>query len=89
MVTKNVLQKLLDLAGQFVVDQKGKWNHAEWEGFLEKAGKLGIALNDETKRNLGNILEASKSFIGMKPIVEPKAPASATGPAKPKTKPRF
>jgi len=59
---KNSLQKVLDLAGKFVTKQHGEWNHDEWEALLPKVAKMGFEMGDETKRNLGNILEASKHF---------------------------
>ena len=64
MATKSTLQKVLDLAGQFVIVHKGAWGHKDWEQFLEGAAALGIELTDETKRNLGNILESGKCFYG-------------------------
>jgi hypothetical protein len=62
MAMKSRLQKVLDLAGQFVITRKGAWGHEDWERFLEGAVALGIELTDETKRNLGNILESCKCF---------------------------
>ena len=59
---KNSLQKVLDLAGKFVTKQEGEWNHEEWETLLPKVTKMGFEMDDETKRHLGNILEASKHF---------------------------
>lgn len=61
---KSELQKILDLAGEFVMKQEGAWEHADWESFLNKAVKAGVSIDDEGKRNLGNILEASKYFYG-------------------------
>jgi len=84
MAKKYVLQGLLDLAGNFVVEQKGQWQHAEWEELLKKAGDLGVPINDETKRNLGNILESCKHFYA---CGEAAAPARKTA-AKPKAKPK-
>jgi hypothetical protein len=59
-VKKNVAQKILDMAGDFVVKQDGAWGHDEWEAFLGNAAGAGAPMDDEGKRNLGNILEASK-----------------------------
>lgn len=72
---KSSLQKVLELAGQFVSAQKGDWCHEDWEGFLAKVAKAGISLNDESKRNLGNILEGLKFFYHMMAAPAKKAPA--------------
>ncbi|MFO7974159.1 MAG: hypothetical protein R6V12_05950 [Candidatus Hydrogenedentota bacterium] len=64
---KSSVQKLLDLAGQFITKQKGDWGHEEWEGLLAKAEALGVPVDDESKRNLGNILEAGKYFYTTMP----------------------
>ena len=81
MATKTRLQKVLDLTGQFVIAQKGVWDHDEWEAFLGKAAALGIAMDDESKRCLGNILESSKGLYSdaedgpapKKPAAKPRA----------------
>jgi hypothetical protein len=83
MATKPRLQKLLDLAAKFVIDQKGAWSHEEWLVFVGKAAALGIETNDETKRRLGNILESCKHLYSeaedappeKKPAAKPKARA--------------
>jgi hypothetical protein len=80
MAAKTLLQRVLDLAGQFVIQQKGQWDHVQWEGFLEKAAALGIGLTDETKRSLGNILESCRCFYSGETL----APAPRITPAKPK-----
>jgi hypothetical protein len=86
---KNAVQKVLDLAGEFVTKQGGAWGHNDWEGFLKKADKLGLATDDEGKRNLGNILEAAKQIYhraGIEPE-KPKAKAKAKAKAATKKKP--
>ena len=55
--TNNALGKLLDLAVKFVIDHKGSWEHADWEALLAQVPKTGFEVDDENKRNLGNILE--------------------------------
>lgn len=65
MAAKITLQELLDFAGGFVTKQKGIWEHEEWEALLKKVAGTGLELNDETKRNLGNILESAKYFYPM------------------------
>ena len=67
---KNVLEKTLELAGEFVTKREGNWGHSEWEAFLKKAAKAGIDVDDEGKRNLGNILEAAK-FLYHRADIQP------------------
>ena len=76
MPAKTRLQKLLDLSGKFVIDQKGTWSHEEWLAFVEKAAALGVETNDENKRRLGNILESCKNLYS-----EADIPAPAKKPA--------
>jgi len=86
MATKTVLQEVLDLVGKFVVKHDGSWGHADWEDFLDDATKAGVIVTDETKRNLGNILETSKFFYAMGPGAAPKKAAAKSAPKKPKAK---
>ena len=91
MPAKTILQGVLDAAGQFVVTQKGEWNHEQWEALLEKVAALGLDSSDETKRNLGNILESAKFFYGCSDCCavgasKPKAKAAAKPKAKTKAK---
>lgn len=91
MANKEItLKQLLDMTGKFVEQQRGKWEHKDWEAFLEKMSKAGVDLTDEVKRNLGNILEASKHFYSTVSSVPDKAkPKSKSKPkAKAKSKPR-
>ncbi len=84
---KEPVEKLLELAGQFIAKQKGNWDHADWEAFLNKVGTLGVPTDDESKRNLGNILEAGKFFYASMPKAAPKKKTAAKKkpPAKKKT----
>lgn len=83
--SKNALQKVLEAAGSFVIAQKGSWDHGEWESFLNKIAAQGVAVTDETKRNLGNILEASKYFYGL-PVVSPAKKKASPKKSAPKKK---
>jgi hypothetical protein len=80
------LKQLLDMTGKFVEQQRGKWEHKDWEAFLDKMSKAGIDLTDEVKRNLGNILEASKHFYSSVSTVPDKKKAKAKAASKPKAK---
>ena len=86
MATKSTLENLLDLAGKFVVTQKGEWDHTDWEALLSKAAAMGIVLNDEFKRNLGNVLESCKHFYVACPPAAAKKPTAKKTKAKAKTK---
>lgn len=79
---KSNLQKLLDLIGDFVVKQNGCWEHDEWETLVAKAHKLGVTLDDEGKRNLGNMLEAAKHFYHLAPPPAKKKTAAKKTTAK-------
>jgi non-homologous end joining protein Ku len=70
------VQKLMRMAGKFVADQNGEWDHDAWEDLLAKAAKLGVAEDDESRRNLGNILEAGKFFHQQLPDAPKKKSAS-------------
>ena len=64
MERKTLLQNILGLAGDFVVRQKGVWSHSDWERLLEQAAALGMEMSDESKRGLGNLIEACRTFYG-------------------------
>ena len=89
MAKKSLMHNVLDLSSDFVVKQGGMWDHEAWEAFLEKASALGLEINDESKRSLGNVLESCKYFLGASPACdgdgEVPAPKKRT-PAKPKEK---
>ena len=91
MATNHSIQKLLTMAGKFVVDHKGMWEHEQWESFLGEVSNMGMEVSDECKRNLGNILEASKFFYCAMPAEsDGKAPATkaATKPRAKAAKPK-
>jgi hypothetical protein len=85
MAGKNNAQKLFDLIGKFVTKNEGAWDHAGWEEFLADVEKLGLPLDDEMRRNLGNCLEAGKVFYHAAPVkktARPKARPKAKAEAK-------
>ncbi len=86
MATGVTLEKVLDLVSQFVRAQKGCWGHDEWEAFLGKAAKAGVEITDESKRSLGNLLEAAKFFYDDACSAAPKKPAAKKAAAKPAAK---
>jgi len=79
---KSAVQKVLEEAGKFVSTHNGEWEHSDWEGFLAQVQKFGFELNDENKRNVGNILEASKALYCGMPSTLPKKKAAPKKTAK-------
>lgn len=86
MPSKHTVQSVLEEAGKFIVKQKGNWNHDEWEKFLADAEKMGVPMDDEGKRSLGNILEASKHLFHVAPKTPAKKKAASKSKAKSKAK---
>ncbi|HUW61983.1 MAG TPA: hypothetical protein VMZ06_13365 [Candidatus Bathyarchaeia archaeon] len=60
MPAKTNLEAILERSAKFVVGKKAQWDHEGWESFLKSVDGLGLSMDDETKRHLGNILESSK-----------------------------
>ena len=86
---KNPVKSLLAMAGDFVTRQKGRWEHKDWEAFLDQVQKAGVVVTDELKKSLGHVLEASKQFYSGVSTVPDKKPARTAKPrakAKPKSK---
>lgn len=88
------VQKLLETAGKFVTTQKGAWDHEAWEKLVAKVEKLGVPADEEARRNLGNLLEATRHFYFAVPAsaskrkraAKSKTKAKAKSKAKPKPK---
>lgn len=87
MPVKHAVEEVLAEAGKFVVSRGGVWNHDEWECFVAGIGAMGIDLDDECRRNLGNVLEVAKYFYFTLPAVC-SAKTAAKPKAKSKAKPR-
>jgi hypothetical protein len=86
MAATHSVQKLMTMAGKFILEHEGLWDHDAWEKLIEDAAKLGMSLDTEDKRNLGNILEAGKYFFHRLPASPPKKKAAAKPKAKVKAK---
>jgi hypothetical protein len=70
----NPTKKVFTLAAAFIATQKGEWSHDAWEGLLKRTEKAGVPVqDDESKRNLGNILEGVKFFYLRAHTSEPPA----------------
>jgi hypothetical protein len=61
--TRNQLAEAFKLAQKFVRSKKGEWGHGDWEKLVKEAQKCGLDMDDEGKRNLGNLLETGKVFF--------------------------
>jgi len=55
-------RRLLEIASEFVEDQKGWWEHPDWEGFLTRLSRDGFRLSKEVEPPIGNILEIFKDY---------------------------
>ena len=55
-------RKLLEVASEFVEEQQGRWEHPDWEGFLERLSRDGFRLSKEVEPPIGNILEIFKNY---------------------------
>jgi hypothetical protein len=73
-------RKLLEIASEFVEEQQGRWEHPEWEGFLDRLGKDGFRLSEEAQPRIGNILEIFKEYYhrdGFEAIVDKRRKPAA------------
>jgi hypothetical protein len=55
-------QKLLRIASEFVEEQGGRWEHADWESFLARLSKERFSISDEARAPIGNVLEIFKKY---------------------------
>lgn len=55
-------RRLLEIASEFVEEQRGWWEHPAWEGFLERLDRDGFNLTKEVEPPIGNILEIFKEY---------------------------
>ncbi len=67
----STFDEIVKLAGDFVTQQQGNWDHAEWLDFLSTLQKKGYEISEEAQGYVGQMLEATKSFY--------KATASTQG----------
>ncbi|MBI2435616.1 MAG: hypothetical protein HYV26_22400 [Candidatus Hydrogenedentes bacterium] len=90
MAKKHTMQAVLELAGKFIVKQDGDWDHDSWEGFVGDVAELGVTVDDDLRRNLGNVLEAGKCLYAAgdssKKAKPPKKEKAAKGEGKVKNK---
>ncbi len=64
MATDNFkpINDMLDKARKFVEEQKGQWDHLQWNQLLNDLQKKGLELSDEAKHRFGEVLEGMKGI---------------------------
>lgn len=55
-------RKLLETASEFVEARRGRWEHADWEAFLQELQSRGYRLSEEHRAPIGSILEIFKKY---------------------------
>ncbi len=85
MAATHTVQELAVLVSDFVVKQRGAWDHEQWEALCGKAAGLGVELDDALQEQLGMLLENMRVFYYCMPAI-PRSRAKAK--AKPKAKPK-
>lgn len=84
--TRIFMERLFDLAGDFVKANNGTWNHTDWEKCLVEALKAGAPDTDATRLHLGNLLEAGKHFFHVTPPPPPVRRTPVAAPTAVKAK---
>lgn len=91
MVAAHNLHDLAALASEFVVKQRGIWEHEQWELLCARVAALGIELDDDLCERLGALLETLRVFyfcIPARPKRKTKAKAKTRTKAKTKARAR-
>ena len=60
--TETPFDELVKLACDFVIQQRGVWDHSAWMTFLSRVEKKGIKLSEDIQSSLGEMVEAIKQF---------------------------
>jgi hypothetical protein len=60
--TETPFDELVKLACDFVIQQRGVWDHSAWMAFLSRVEKKGIKLSEDIQSSLGEMVEAIKQF---------------------------
>ena len=58
----SLFDEIITSAKQFVEEQKGKWDHTQWESFLSDLQDKGVSITEEIKNSIGDILESLKGL---------------------------
>ena len=54
--------EIVKLAGDFVTQQKGAWDHSTWLTFLSTLKQKGYDVSEDMQAHVGQLLEAIKRF---------------------------
>ncbi len=76
MAATHTVQELAVLVSDFVVKQRGAWDHEQWEALCGKAAGLGVELDDALQEQLGMLLENMRVFYYCMPAI-PRSKAKA------------
>jgi hypothetical protein len=60
--TETPFYELVKLANDFVIQQRGVWDHSAWMDFLSRVEKKEINLSGNMESSLGEMIEAIKQF---------------------------
>ncbi len=60
--TRTPFDELIKLACDFVIRQRGVWDHSAWLDFLSRVEQSGINIPQDMQSYLGEIVEAIKQF---------------------------
>ena len=55
-------ERLTRLASDFVMSQKGFWDHTAWMNFLSRVQQQGVEISTDMQWKLGDLLEAMKEY---------------------------
>jgi hypothetical protein len=59
---RTTFDELVQLAGDFVIQQRGVWDHPAWVDFLSRVEAGGIKVSPEMETYLGDLVEAIRRF---------------------------
>jgi uncharacterized membrane protein (DUF2068 family) len=59
---RTTFDELVQLASDFVIQQKGVWDHVAWMGFLSHVESRGVDVSQEMEIYLGELVESIKRF---------------------------
>ena len=59
---RTTFDELVQLASDFVIQQRGMWDHKAWMDFLSRVEGGGIKVSPEMETYLGDLVEAIRRF---------------------------
>ncbi len=59
---EKTMHDMTDITAKFVINNRGVWDHAQWEKYLKDIQKTGIELNAETQNYIGGLLESARKL---------------------------